>query len=71
MEALGTPARPFFYPLSSLPPFDLNMSKENPVSYDISKRGVNLPSASNLNIEDIDIICKNIKTVLNERRYNN
>jgi perosamine synthetase len=71
MEDLGTPARPFFYPLSSLPPFGLDLSKENPVSYDISSRGVNLPSASNLTIGDINLICKNIKTVLYERRRNN
>lgn len=71
MESLGTPARPFFYPLSSLPPFGLDLSEENPVSYDISKRGVNLPSASNLTETDIKLICKNIKTILDERRFNN
>jgi perosamine synthetase len=70
MGELGTPARPFFYPLSSLPPFNIDLSEENPISYDISRRGVNLPSASNLTKKGIDTICKNIKTILYEKRHN-
>jgi perosamine synthetase len=45
--------RPFFYPLSSLPAYRSLGGPErwqdrNPVSYDISSRGVNLPSGFNM-----------------------
>lgn len=63
---LDTPIRPFFYPLSSLPAF--NMSKhfkvKNPNSYNISEMGVNLPGASNLTDEQLQYICDNIKKIL-------
>lgn len=64
MSNFGIPVRPFFYPLSSLPPFNKDLSTENCVSYNISKRGINLPSASNLKNEDIYLICEKIKTIL-------
>jgi perosamine synthetase len=64
----GIPARPFFYPLSSIPAFNQeNYYKEkNPMSYDISSRGVNLPGAANLREDDLSFICKGIKKVLND-----
>lgn len=68
MEKLGTPVRPFFYPLSSLPAFEHIgvLNEENPNSYDISFRGVNLPGAYNLTEEDLILICNNIKKVLDD-----
>ena len=53
---LGLPVRPFFYPLSSLPAFDRKNEgiKNNPVAYDVSARGINLPCALNLSESDLD-----------------
>lgn len=53
---LGLPVRPFFYPLSSLPAFDREEEgrRNNPVSYDVSQRGINLPCALNLTDADLD-----------------
>jgi len=63
-------ARPFFYPLSSIPAlvkrgFSIEKSKKNnPVSYDISSRGVNLPSPLNITEEQLDYICNKIIYIL-------
>jgi perosamine synthetase len=66
-------ARPFFYPLSSIPAIikagydtDLHKSK-NPNSYDISSRGLNLPSPLNMTQEQIVFTCEAIKDILKER----
>jgi perosamine synthetase len=69
LAKLGLPARPFFYPLSSLPAYpDYKEKYEslNPVAYDISLRGINLPGAANLTEEQIDRICDGIKVILND-----
>lgn len=67
LQALGIPARPFFYPLSSLPAYpgyEKKYGKKNKNSYDISKRGINLSCALNLEEDQIDAISRGIKTIL-------
>lgn len=67
MKELGLPARPFFYPLSSLPAYpDARAAYEplNPAAYDISARGVNLPGALVLTEEQIDAVCDGVRVVL-------
>lgn len=56
IPALGLPVRPFFYPLSSLPAFNREREgrQNNPVAYDVSSRGINLPCALNLTEADLD-----------------
>ena len=50
----GLPVRPFFTPLGSMKPFFYKKSKkENKNSYDIYSRGLTLPSALNLNENQI------------------
>jgi perosamine synthetase len=61
--------RPFFYPLSSLPAYQqLEQAKQarqvNHVSYQISRHGLNLPSALNLNRERVHYVCERLKAVL-------
>ena len=67
LEKMGYPARPFFYPLSSLPAYpdcrEIYESK-NPHAYDISKRGINLPSALILQEEQIKEYCNAIHRLL-------
>jgi len=56
----GIPSRPFFYPLSSLPAYSGREEagrRDNPVAYDVSRRGINLPSALNITEDKIDTIC--------------
>jgi len=67
LEAVGVPSRPFFYPLSSLPTFPGEESvyrEQNPVAYDVSSRGINLPGALNLTEDQIDFVCRGIRGVL-------
>jgi len=70
MKALGAPARPFFYPLSSLPAYpgqEAVYRARNPVAYDVCSRGVNLPGALLLTEEQIDFVCEAVRKVLAER----
>lgn len=63
LEKMGYPARPFFYPLSSLPAYpgfrEIYESK-NIHAYDISSRGINLPGALILEDEQIKDYCNAI-----------
>jgi perosamine synthetase len=67
LPKLGVPSRPFFYPLSSLPAFPGRMiegRQRNPVAYDVSGRGINLPCALNLTDKDLDNISIGIHRML-------
>lgn len=62
-------ARPFFYPISMMPPYKKycktkNMAKENPVSYEFSKYGICLPSGSNLTESDVDYVSQCFKKII-------
>lgn len=67
LAGAGIPSRPFFYPLSSLPAYG-EMAEtyrvKNPVAYDVSARGINLPGALNLTDAQIKTVCDGIHKVL-------
>jgi len=72
MEALsaeGIDTRPFFYPLSALPAYQLLGGEEvwlkkNPVAYRLSRQAINLPSALSLNRDDVRRVCGALKVQL-------
>ncbi len=67
LSGLGLPLRPFFYPLSSLPAYETHADHGkacNPVAYDVSSRGVNLPSALNITEDQISEVAQGIRTIL-------
>ena len=67
LAEMDIPARPFFYPLSSLPAYPEAQAKYeplNPVAYDISARGINLPGSAILTENQIDWICEGIKKLV-------
>ena len=67
LKALGLPARPFFYPLSSLPAYpglESVYRPRNPCAYDICARGINLPGALIITEEQIDAVCHGIHRIL-------
>jgi perosamine synthetase len=70
LESIGVPSRPFFYPLSSLPAYpecnEKEYQKRNPVAYDCSSRGINLPGALNLEEDQIEKVCSGIRTILSK-----
>lgn len=68
---LGIDSRPFFSPLSSLKAYRSHSDtagapERNPVSYDISSRGVNLPSALMLDRKDVSYVADMLKRLVKE-----
>ena len=51
--------RPIFYPVSMFPMYD--SCKENKISYDIFKRGINLPSYFEMTQDDVAYVIANIR----------
>lgn len=66
LEVLGVPVRPFFYPLSSMPAFNQGdyYSTKNVHAYQISSRGINLPGAANMTLEEQKFVCDGIRKIL-------
>ena len=58
LEKNGIESRPFFYPLSQMPPY--KTSESFPVSEELSKKGINLPSSTKLEEDEIRFVCKTI-----------
>jgi len=71
LKARGVDGRPFFYPLSAMPPFapycaGKNMRKCNPVAYELSPYAVCLPSAFSLTETDVAYVCKQLVEILRQ-----
>jgi len=69
MSRKGIDSRPFFYPMSSLPafassPYAGGSASRNPVSYKLSPRGINLPSALVLSRPQVQTVCQALKEIL-------
>lgn len=69
LTTAGIDSRPFFHPLSSLPAFDHFASAHaararNAVSYDLSPRGINLPSGLKLCEDDVDRVCAQLRGLI-------
>jgi perosamine synthetase len=67
----GVDVRPFFYPLSALPAYRDHSSADgarqrNPNAYDISPRGVNLPSGYNMTPALAGQVCEALLAALAE-----
>jgi perosamine synthetase len=70
LEKQGIDSRPFFYPLSSLEAYAGSAEAErarlrNRVSYDVSPRGINLPSGLALTQSEVERVCEALQKVLN------
>jgi perosamine synthetase len=66
-------SRPFFYPISSMPPYSRyakgkNMAKVNPVSYKISPHGISFPSSFSLSKDDVEYVCEVFLKFLYKKR---
>jgi perosamine synthetase len=57
LKAAGVDNRPFFYPIHQMPPYAGDTGLY-PVADDLSRRGLNLPSAVTLTDAQIDSICE-------------
>lgn len=65
LSSYGIDPRPFFYPLSQMPPFKTTV--KNPVAYDISSRGINLPCGYSLTKSDIRYISGCVLKILSSQ----
>jgi perosamine synthetase len=69
-QAIDT--RPFFHPLSGLPAYAsmaqaADWRSRNPVAYDLTDRGLNLPSALSLTEPQVDRVCHVLGAILERR----
>ncbi len=62
LKQKGIETKPFFYPLHSMPPY--KTSESFPVSEELSKKGLSLPSSINLSEKDIKNICEEIGSLV-------
>ncbi|MDP9067846.1 MAG: DegT/DnrJ/EryC1/StrS family aminotransferase [Actinomycetota bacterium] len=65
----GVDTRPFFHPLSSIPAYSATMQAEkarriNTSSYEISSRGLNLPSPLKMTEADVDYVSEMLLSIL-------
>lgn len=65
--------RPFFYPLSQLPAYAhlegvKGAEQRNPVAYELSPYGINLPSALSLTKEQVQFVCETIRAIVQSKR---
>lgn len=61
--------RPFFYPLSAMPPFadySNGAAARNPVTYALSDTAICLPSGYDLEKEDVEYVCTLLKHILTQ-----
>ncbi len=69
LAELSLPSRPFFYPLSFLPAYgsrEAEMRPRHPAAYDVSERGINLPSAFSVDDAQMDMMCNGIRRILRQ-----
>ncbi len=64
----GIETRPFFYPISSMPPYKKSKKDENKNCYYLFERGINLPSSTLLTEEEIKFISKTLIETIKELR---
>jgi len=72
LEARGIAGRPFFYPISSMPPYQRyvrgqSMATRNPVAYALSPYGICLPSAYAVTEPDVEYVCTHLAEILAQR----
>jgi perosamine synthetase len=61
MKESGIDTRPFFYPMSMMPMYE---KADNPITYSVFEKGINLPTYFDLSEDDVKYICEKIKELL-------
>ena len=62
LKQAGIDTRPFFYPMTAMPPYKSDESF--PVADDLSRKGINLPSSVKLTEDEIRKIAETIKSLI-------
>jgi perosamine synthetase len=66
LRKAGVDSRPYFYPVSDMPMY---RRADTPIAHEVSVRGINLPSYTDLSESDVDEICRSTQTILAEMGY--
>jgi perosamine synthetase len=64
----GIETRPFFYPVHVQPPYLKYAKGEFPVTDWLSARGLSLPTANDIRLEDVERVCEAIEEIVAHRR---
>jgi perosamine synthetase len=64
LKEVGIDTRPFFPPVSSLPMVNVDLSRENPISYWVAERGINLPSRHDLTEDNAAYVAQELRRIL-------
>ena len=63
LQQCGIDARPFFYPLTSMPPFK-RYHTYNPVAYSLSNYGLNLPCNLRMTKSEVKFVSNHLIKIL-------
>ncbi|MEU5960662.1 DegT/DnrJ/EryC1/StrS family aminotransferase [Micromonospora parva] len=63
LDMLGVETRPFFVPIPELPPYAY-AADDHPVTADLSRRGINLPTYAELTDVDLKVIVDRVRVAL-------
>ncbi|WP_408635445.1 DegT/DnrJ/EryC1/StrS family aminotransferase [Phytohabitans suffuscus] len=64
LDRRGVETRPFFVPIPELPPYAGAIRRAHPVSTDLARRGLNLPTYGDLTNSDVDEIVSRVRQAL-------
>jgi len=64
----GIETRPFFYPLHLQPPYSSDEWDEYPVTEWLAPRGLCLPTANDIRLDEIDRVCRAIRGIVSDAR---
>lgn len=61
LKEKGIDSRPYFYPISDMPIYG---QADTPITHQVYKKGINVPSYFDITKSDVDRVCKIIKEIL-------
>lgn len=61
LDELGVETRPFFTPIPDLPPYRNAPCRPYPISADLGRRGINLPTYPDLTDADVEVIIERVR----------
>ncbi|RLP94452.1 DegT/DnrJ/EryC1/StrS aminotransferase family protein [Micromonospora sp. CV4] len=65
LDLLGVETRPFFVPIPDLPPY-ADVNNDYPVTADLSRRGINLPTYAELSDVDLKVVVDRVRAALSK-----
>jgi len=70
LEGKGIETRPFFIPVHTLPPYreqSRQRQEDLPVTQELSRVGMYLPSSTDLSDSEVDEVCEAVRSMMGNR----